>query len=186
MNNTPVLNTPLVWSEALSLEMPLMDGTHREFVELLAHTVTSPDDTLLSRWATLIDHTQEHFDREDQWMLDTGFAAGNCHSGQHLVILEVMREGGKRGLAGELGVVRQMAHELGLWFPQHAQSMDASLALHLRSAGYDPVTGVISQPQALPATQIHGCGGASCGDTAQTSADDLELQDNIATAAAPL
>ena len=45
--------------------------------------------------------------------------------------------------------------------------MDASLALHLRSAGYDPVTGAISQPQAIPSEQIHGCGGGTCGDTAE-------------------
>lgn len=160
-------NPTLQWSEALSLAMPLMDTTHQEFVELLADVVRAPDATLLSKWAALIDHTDDHFGREDQWMLDTGFAASNCHSSQHSIILQVMREGGKRGLAGELAVVRQMAHELGLWFPQHAQAMDASLALHLRSAGYDPVTGVISQPQAIPSGPIHGCGGSTCGDSTE-------------------
>jgi hemerythrin-like metal-binding protein len=154
--------TPLQWSEELSLDMPLMDSTHQEFVDLLAEVVQAPDETLLTRWALLIDHTQEHFDREDRWMSETGFSAGNCHATQHSVILQVMREGGKRGLDGDLSLVRQMAYELGLWFPQHAQSMDASLALHLRSAGYDPVTGAISQPQALPQEAIHGCGGATC------------------------
>lgn len=154
--------TPLQWSDALSLDMPVMDHTHQEFVELLAAVVQAPDETLLSRWAALIDHTQDHFDREDQWMLDTGFAAGNCHATQHNVILQVMREGGKRGLGGDLAIVRQMAYELGLWFPQHAQSMDASLALHLRSAGYDPTTGAIAQPTAIPQTPIHGCGGDTC------------------------
>lgn len=153
---------PLQWSDALSLDMPLMDETHQEFVDLLAKVVESPDDTLLTRWALLIDHTQDHFDREDQWMAATGFASGNCHASQHSIILQVMREGGKRGLEGDLAIVRQMAYELGLWFPQHAQSMDASLALHLRSAGYDPVSGVISQPAAIPQEQIHGCGGATC------------------------
>lgn len=163
--------TTLEWSEALSLDMPLMDHTHQEFVELLAAVVKAPDETLLSRWAELIDHTQDHFDREDQWMQDTGFSAGNCHATQHNVILQVMREGGKRGLSGDLAIVRQMAYELGLWFPQHAQSMDASLALHLRSAGYDPITGVISQPQAIPQEQIHGCGGGSCSTDSVPSAE---------------
>lgn len=157
--------TPLQWSDALSLEMPLMDSTHQEFVALLADAVTAPDATLLTAWARLIDHTQAHFDQEDRWMAETGFAAGNCHATQHQIILQVMREGGQRGLAGDLPMVRQMAHELGLWFPQHAQSMDASLALHLRSAGYDPTTGAITQPQALPSSKIQGCGGSTCGDT---------------------
>ena len=76
-----------------------------------------------------------------------------------------MREGQKHGRDGNLAMVREMARELALWFPQHAQSMDAALALHLRGIGYDPVTGIVSMPDALPADIIHGCGGASCSDT---------------------
>jgi hypothetical protein len=102
-------------------------------------------------------------------MQHTGFAPANCHSTQHKVILQVMREGERRGQDGDLAVVRQMAKELGLWFPNHAQSMDAALALHLRSAGYDPITGQVSVPQALPKQAIHGCGGASCSDAATPS-----------------
>jgi hemerythrin-like metal-binding protein len=143
--------TPMPWSATLALDMPLIDSTHEEFIALLAEAVLASDQTLLSCWALLIDHTQEHFDREDQWMLDTGFASGNCHATQHSVILQVMREGGKRGLLGELDLVRQMAHELGLWFANHVQSMDAALALHLRSAGFDPVTGQASEAHAEPA-----------------------------------
>jgi hypothetical protein len=41
--------------------------------------------------------------------------------------------------------------------------MDAALALHLRSAGFDPVTGTVSNPQAFASEEIHGCGGGSCG-----------------------
>ena len=155
---------PLQWSNALVLDMPIMDDTHQEFVELLAHVTCSSDEALLPAWSALIAHTQHHFDQEDRWMAATGFAANNCHTTQHQVILQVMREGEARGHNGDLDTVRHMAHELGLWFPQHAQSMDASLALHLRSAGYDPRTGVISQPQHLPSQALQGCGG-HCGDT---------------------
>jgi hypothetical protein len=58
--------------------------------------------------------------------------------------------------------MRQMAAEHGPWFIQHAQSMDAALALHLRSVGYDPLTGEPGRPQALPRQEILGCGGAAC------------------------
>jgi hypothetical protein len=40
--------------------------------------------------------------------------------------------------------------------------MDAALALHLRSVGYDPLTGEPGRPQALPRQEILGCGGAAC------------------------
>jgi hemerythrin-like metal-binding protein len=152
----------LQWSDSLALGLPFMDDTHHEFVDLLAAVVNASDTDLLTTWRSLIEHTDDHFGREDQWMQDTRFSSGNCHSMQHKVILQVMREGDTRGQAGELDVVRQMAHELGIWFPQHAQSMDAALALHLRGVGYDPATGIVHAPQALPQEVIHGCGGASC------------------------
>ena len=58
--------------------------------------------------------------------------------------------------------MRQVAHELGSWFPQHVQGMDAALALHLRGVGYDAATGIVHIPQAVPAEALHGCGSAAC------------------------
>lgn len=160
----------LLWSDSLVLGLPFMDDTHREFVDLLATVVNAPDSQLIAAWQILITHTDAHFGREDQWMRDTRFSSSNCHSTQHNVILQVMREGDVRAQAGELDVVRQMADELGVWFVQHAQSMDAALALHLRGVGYDTATGVVHSPQALPDEAIHGCGGATCS-TPQTDVE---------------
>lgn len=152
----------LQWSDTLALGLPVMDATHQEFVALLARVVGAPDTELLPLWHELVEHTDAHFAREDGWMQQTGFAATNCHSTQHQVVLQIMREGDKRGGLGDLAMVRQMADELGTWFPQHAHSMDAALALHLRHVGFDTQTGSISQPQALPAKEIEGCHGADC------------------------
>ena len=157
----------LEWSDALSLDLPLMDDTHREFVDLLALAQRSPDDQLPAAWLCLIAHTDAHFAQEDRWMLSTRFAAANCHSVQHKVVLQVMREGAEQAAAGDLASVRAMASELALWFPKHAQSMDAALALHLRRAGFDPTTGVVSCPDNLPAGLIEGCASASCSDAAR-------------------
>ena len=140
----------------------MMDDTHREFVELLAQAENAADDALAGHWRTLVEHTDDHFSREDRWMLDTRFSSSNCHTVQHKVVLQVMREGLLMAQAGDFVSLRHMAKELGLWFPQHAQTMDAALALHLRGIGYDPVTGVVSMPQALPKDTIQGCGSLSC------------------------
>ena len=98
-------------------------------------------------------------------MQATRFSSTNCHSVQHKAVLQAMREGLAAGEAGEPSVIRQMARELAIWFPQHAQSMDAALALHLRSVGFDSSTGAFAMPGALPARIIHGYGGANCSDT---------------------
>ncbi|MDR0225710.1 MAG: hemerythrin [Burkholderiaceae bacterium] len=160
----------LEWSEALALELPAMDEVHQEFVLLLAEVEAAPDAQLCMRWDELIAHTQMHFDQEDRWMQSTRFSSSNCHSLQHKVVLQVMREGAQQAAAGDLAVVRRMAGELGAWFTHHAQTMDAALALHLRSAGFDPATGTMSHPESLPVQVITGCGGACDGSVHPSAA----------------
>lgn len=174
----------LEWSDALNLDLPLMDDTHREFVDLLAAVEQAEDAQLQLAWQALVEHTDQHFGQEDAWMASTRFASGNCHSMQHRVVLQVMREGAARAAQGDLKVLRVMASELALWFPQHAQSMDAALALHLRRVGFDPATGVVHAPQALPVELIHGCGGATCSDAGEAHAGGREDAPNRQTAAA--
>ena len=152
----------LPWSEALELGLSFMDDTHREFVDLLAQAEAAGDEALPAAWNALVAHTDAHFGREDAWMEATGFSAVNCHATQHKVVLQVLREGAQRMREGDPAPVRQMIAELAAWFPHHAQTMDAALALHLRGVGYDPATGEVLQPEALPAEAISGCGGASC------------------------
>jgi hemerythrin-like metal-binding protein len=170
----------LEWSDALALDLPLMDHTHREFVDLLAAVEQADDASVLATWVALVEHTDRHFAQEDEWMASTRFASGNCHSMQHRVVLQVMREGTQRAEQGDLKVLRVMASELALWFPQHAQSMDAALALHLRRVGFDPSSGVVHAPHALPAELIHGCGGATCSDEAPTGVADATSEDTTA------
>lgn len=156
----------LEWSDALNLDLPLMDDIHQEFVELLSVVDGADDAQLLPAWQALVEHTDHHFAQEDAFMASTRFASGNCHTTQHRVVLQVMREATARAQQGDIEVLRVMAGELAQWFPQHAQSMDAALALHLRRAGFDPATGIVHAPDALPGELIHGCGGASCSDAA--------------------
>jgi hemerythrin-like metal-binding protein len=161
----------LQWSDALAMDLPFMDTTHREFVALLGAVEEAQDSLLLDTWRGLVTHTQDHFDTEDRWMQDTRFASSNCHSVQHKVVLQVLREGLALGESGDLKPIRQMAQELAIWFPQHAQSMDAALAIHLRRVGYDASTGIVHAPQALPTEMIHGCAGAACSDPQSATND---------------
>lgn len=159
-----VLST-LEWAPELSLDMPVMDRTHREFVELLAAVEQAPDDQLFGAWDELIEHTDIHFAREDRWMQDTGFSMPNCHSAQHAMVMKLMNEGAQ---LKRMDIIRTMARELAMWFPEHARNMDAALADHLKSVGYDVSSGSVAQPQALPQTAISGCGSAACTPAAET------------------
>ena len=121
------------WSDALLLDFEPMDKVHREFVDLLAMAQHAPDDALPPAWLAVLEHTVQHFGREDDWMRKTGFSAAQNHMLQHRVVLNVLREGLAMAQAGDLQPVREMAAELAAWFAKHTQTLDAALALHMRS-----------------------------------------------------
>lgn len=120
------------WSDLLSLDFEPMDAVHREFIELLAKAQQAGDSAIANSWQAVIDHTESHFAREDQWMRQSHFATADNHMLQHRVVLKVMREGLGYAQAGQYAAVREMANELANWFVKHAQSLDAALALHMR------------------------------------------------------
>lgn len=139
--------TPLQWKETLSLDLPAMDDESQKLAALLEVASGATDAALPAVWRQLIAHTQGQFAREDRWMVQTAFSSTQVHSVQHKVVLQVMREGLSNDGAAKLPLIRTMVHELGVWFAQHNQSMDAALALHLRKTGYDPALGVLHMPQ---------------------------------------
>jgi len=140
----------LQWSDHLAVDMAPMDDTHVEFVALLGAAQMASDADLMDRYEAVLIHTQDHFEREDRWMAQTQFGPMGCHAQQHDTILQVMREGLRRGRElDQLPLVRQLMHEVGLWFEQHAQTMDAGLALYLKAAEFDPETGVMAKPEAV-------------------------------------
>ena len=128
----------LPWTEELEIGLPAMDDQHRDFVLLLAVARQSDDAALPAAWQALIDNTEAHFAQEEAWMRATRFAPGNSHVMQHRMILRVMREGAAKALQGDITPMRLMTRELQVWFPQHAQTMDAALAEHLARVGFEP------------------------------------------------
>lgn len=157
----------LAWTDELALNHPQMDTTHQEFVDLLAQADAALDAdgaTLRAHFEALVEHTVAHFEQEDRWMAASGFARENCHSFQHRAVLQVMRECARRAAlpeAPDFEPLRLAVKELASWFPQHAQMMDAALAQHLASVGFDPATGECRTPPAREEA-ISGCGGSSC------------------------
>lgn len=125
----PTLN----WSDALALDFEPMDRIHREFVTLIDRVETAADAQLPAAWSAVIDHTAQHFERENDWMRKTRFAGASDHMLQHRVVLNLLRDGLAMVRQGDLAAVREMAHELALWFIKHSQTLDAALAVHLRA-----------------------------------------------------
>ena len=139
-----------------------MDHTHAEFVELLNQLLTTPADLQLPLYQAFLAHTVDHFAQEERWMLATGFAPDNCHAAHHATILETMRAVETHHLQGDAEIITRMAEALAEWFPQHASSMDAGLAMHLESVGFDTHTERLADPDRVRPASMSGCGSAGC------------------------
>ncbi len=164
--------TALTWTDKLALNQPLMDATHQEFVTLLAQCDAAVQDepALLARWAALVEHTDAHFAQEERWMAALGFTPDNCHQRQHQIVLDIMRECGRRAALAEqpdFEPLRAAIDELAQWFPMHAQMMDAALAETMAEQRFDPASGQHAAPRPGDAAPISGCGGASCTPAAE-------------------
>ncbi len=152
----------LTWNDALALQQPRIDHTHREFVELLAAVELALDgeaSALVQAMERFLEHTEAHFAQEDDWMRRVGFAPENCHSLQHTQVLELLREVNRRLCdEADVDVVRALVPALAEWFPVHAQSMDAGLVYSMQEAGFDPDTGAVLKSLDAEAPALTGCG----------------------------
>jgi hemerythrin len=165
-----IYSKALSWSDELSLNQPQIDQTHQEFVELLnqlgaslqAADASSPP--VLAVYQRLLAHTEQHFAMEEGFMAATGFATDNCHSKQHAMVLDVMREVLAHTVTTQdLAPMRNLLSELVNWFPSHAEMMDAALVFHMSQVGFDPATGSFNDAALAGAAPISSCGSGSCG-----------------------
>jgi len=153
----------LAWNEKLVLNQPMLDSTHEEFVEHLNAfgAALGAGVGALPAYHARLAHTEAHFAMEEDWMARCGFEAQNCHSSQHAMVLNVMREALR--YATELNdrePLNILRTELAGWFPQHAEMMDAALVFTMEQRSFDPVTGQCREPAAVG--EGHSCGSGNC------------------------
>ena len=161
-SSTPVNANPLQWSAALSVGDARMDDTHEEFVDMINQLLATPTAQQLPLYREFLAHTEAHFAQEERWMLATGFAPDNCHASHHATILETMRAVVPYYENEDPEIITRLAHALAEWFPQHAASMDAGLALHMKSVGFDSQTEILADPSTIRPASMSGCGSVTC------------------------
>lgn len=152
----------LDWTDSLNTGDARMDDTHQEFVTLLNELLQTPPERQLPLYRAFINHTVDHFAQEERWMVATGFAADNCHASHHATILETMRAVVEHFEQGDTDIINRLAEALAEWFPQHAASMDAGLALHLKDVGFDTRTETLADPAKVRPASMSGCGSVTC------------------------
>ncbi|MCX8144812.1 MAG: hemerythrin domain-containing protein [Azovibrio sp.] len=126
------------WQERYELGHAAMDATHREFIDRVNALAGAADDAAVAALQALIAHTEAHFAQENRWMQASAFPPIHCHVGEHERVLAFLRRVLAQAERGHPGLARQVAGELPAWFEQHAATMDAALAWHMRQVGYVP------------------------------------------------
>ncbi len=154
--------TGLDWTPRLETGDARMDETHEEFVDMLNQLLATPIDQQLPLYRQFVEHTQEHFAQEERWMVATGFAPDNCHAGHHATIMETLHAVVEHYETDDKEIINRLAEALVEWFPQHAASMDAGLALHMKSVGFDSKSETLADPSAVRPATMSGCGSVSC------------------------
>ena len=159
---TAVSATGLNWSPQLHTGDDRMDDTHEEFVDMLNRLLATPADQQLPLYREFVAHTVEHFAQEERWMIATGFAPDNCHASHHATILETLNAVVAHYEQGDTEIIGRLAEALVEWFPQHAASMDAGLALHMKEVGFDSRSERLADPSRIKPATMSGCGSVSC------------------------
>ena len=115
------------------LGMDQMDRTHAEFVDLINRAGRADKADFTELYQTLIEHTQAHFDAEQQLMEASRFPATGEHRSEHQRVLYELRRFGEKAAAGAPALARAYIREqLPQWFELHTLTMDSALAAHLR------------------------------------------------------
>ncbi len=113
-----------------------MDTTHQEFISLVNQLNLADKALFHELFAELLEHTQLHFDSENQLMQETGFSATSEHKGEHLRILGELSRFAQMVQKGSITIARSYVREmLPGWFSLHAATMDSALAAHIKSIG---------------------------------------------------
>jgi len=109
-----------------------MDATHEEFVALVNALGEADTPSFAELFQSLLEHTADHFMREETLMHDSGFPSLGEHRDDHRRVLAELRQLAQRVAAGRTTLARSYVRErLPDWFALHAATMDSALAAHL-------------------------------------------------------
>lgn len=118
--------------DTLRLNIPSMDTTHEEFLEILKCVKAADKTDFLALFNTLIEHTQEHFAFEEDMMQTYNFYAQQEHRDEHANLLDEMHYFYKK--AQRMPVLgRSYINDYALEkFTRHIINIDSQFAMFLK------------------------------------------------------
>jgi len=110
-----------------------IDRDHRGVLEGIQAVIDSDNVALPTVLRTLLVHTEQHFDRENELMAKYRYRGLRDHKAEHALLLREFYRCVERVDGGFLSFGRTFVVErLVPWFEVHVPSMDCALMLHVQ------------------------------------------------------
>ncbi|MDD5273371.1 MAG: hemerythrin domain-containing protein [Methylovulum sp.] len=111
-----------------------IDNDHDGFVNLLNALDSADNAQFPALFRQLYEHTEQHFERENQLMKLSAFPGESEHKGEHQRVLGEFMQFKTRVDKGLLVFGRSFVRErLPQWFGLHLLTMDIALATHINN-----------------------------------------------------
>jgi hemerythrin-like metal-binding protein len=112
----------------------LIDRDHEEFIALLNQLDSASNADFPVLFQQLHEHTEQHFDRENQLMMQFAYPGEIEHKGDHQRVLGEFRQFKTRVNKGMITFGRSFVRErLPQWFGLHVTTMDSALVAHINN-----------------------------------------------------
>ena len=117
----------------LKVGYELIDNDHDEFISLLNQLDAAGNADFPALFQQLYEHTEQHFDRENQLMKQFAYLGEIEHKSEHQRVFGEFKQFKTRVDKGMLAFGRSFVRErLPQWFGLHITTMDSALAAHIK------------------------------------------------------
>lgn len=117
-----------------SVGYDLIDNDHDDFIDLLNRLDAADNKDFPVLFQQLYEHTEQHFDRENQLMKQFSYPGETEHKGEHQRVLGEFKQFKSRVDKGLIAFGRSFIKDrLPQWFGLHVSTMDSALAAHINA-----------------------------------------------------
>ena len=120
-------------TSTLTVGYDLIDNDHDEFISLLNKLDAADNGEFPALFQHLYEHTEQHFDRENQLMKQFAYPGEIEHKGEHQRVLGEFKQFKTRVDKGMIAFGRSFVRDrLPQWFGLHVTTMDSALVAHIK------------------------------------------------------
>ncbi|SCX81144.1 bacteriohemerythrin [Desulfoluna spongiiphila] len=132
------MTEPLVWTEAISVNIPEIDEQHQALFAIIndiikVHEEQGGPGEILMRIGQLMDYSDRHFLTEEKLMIRHKFPRFVEHNKAHMAYMEQVDLFISDYKTNKQGLIHDMLEFLTHWWREHVSRSDPAYARHIHS-----------------------------------------------------